>query len=131
VSFVTQQPPGDQSDEPVPSPEEIAEELDAAAEEHDALDEERRYPSTLGGAFYLLVLAMGAVGIAIVWGGDWRLGIRCLAGGLCFAALLRLVLPARDAGMLAVRNRFFDAILLGGVGAAILFLSTTIPNQPG
>jgi hypothetical protein len=131
VSFVTQQPPGDQSDEPVPSPEEIAEELDAAAEEHDALEEERRYPSTLGGAFYLLVLAMGAVGIAIVWGGDWRLGIRCLAGGLCFAALLRLVLPARDAGMLAVRNRFFDAILLGGVGAAILFLSTTIPNQPG
>ncbi|MDX6374775.1 MAG: hypothetical protein QOD98_3763 [Nocardioidaceae bacterium] len=131
MSFVTQQPPGDQSDEPVPSPEEIAEELDAAAEEHDALDEERRYPSTLGGAFYLLVLAMGAVGIAIVWGGDWRLGIRCLAGGLCFAALLRLVLPARDAGMLAVRNRFFDAILLGGVGAAILFLSTTIPNQPG
>jgi hypothetical protein len=131
VSFVTQQPPGDQSDEPVPSPEEIAEELDAVAEEHDALEEERRYPSTLGGAFYLLVLAMGAVGIAIVWGGDWRLGIRCLAGGLCFAALLRLVLPARDAGMLAVRNRFFDAILLGGVGAAILFLSATIPNQPG
>jgi hypothetical protein len=131
VTFVTQQPSAEPSDEHVPSPEEIAEELDAAAEEHDALEEEeRRYPSTLGGAFYLLVLATGAVGIGIVWGGDWRLGIRCLAGGLCFAALLRLVLPARDAGMLAVRNRFFDAILLGGVGAAIFFLSATIPNQP-
>jgi hypothetical protein len=123
---MTQEPPV----EP-PSPEEIAEELDAAAEEQDAAGAERRYPSTLGGAFYLLVLAMAAVGIAVVWGGDWRLGIRCLAGGLCFAAVLRLVLPARDAGMLAVRNRFFDAILLGGVGAAIFFLSTTIPNQPG
>ena len=123
--------PGDSVDEPVPSPEEIAEELDAAAEEHEEVEEERRYPSTLGGAFYLLVLAMGGIGIAIVWGGDWRLGIRCLAGGLCFAALQRLVLPARDVGMLAVRNRFFDAILLGGVGAAIFFLSTTIPNQPG
>jgi hypothetical protein len=33
--------------------------------------------------------------------------------------------------MLAVRNRFFDALLLGGVGAAIFFLVTTIPNQPG
>jgi hypothetical protein len=140
VSFVTEQPsaeppyPGEPGDEPVPSPEEIAEELEAAAEEQQAdesrQEEERRYPSTIGGAFYLLVLAMAGVGIAIVWGGDWRLGIRCLAGGLCFAALLRLVLPARDAGMLAVRNRFFDAILLGGVGAAIFFLATTIPSQP-
>jgi len=115
-----------------PSPEEVAAELDAAAEEHaERVEEERRYPSTIGGAFYLLVLAVGAVGVAIVWSGDWRLGIRCLAGGLCLAALLRLVLPARDAGMLAVRNRFFDAVLLGGLGAAILFLATTIPNQPG
>ena len=121
------------ADEPVPSPEEITEELDAAAEEHEAAQpvEERRYPSTIGGAFYLLVLAIAGLGIVIAWHGDWRLGIRCLAGGLCFAALLRLVLPARDAGMLAVRNRFFDAILLGGAGAAILFLASTIPNQPG
>jgi hypothetical protein len=115
--------------EPVPSPEEIAEELDAAAEEH--AEAERRYPSTIGGAFYLAVLALAAAGIAIVWSGDWRLGIRCLAGALCVAAVLRLVLPARDAGMLAVRNRYFDTVLLGGVGAAIFFLATTIPNQPG
>jgi len=142
VSSLTVEPPveppvpgdvGDAQDEAVPSPEEIAEELDAAAEEHHAAQpsEERRYPSTIGGAFYLLVLAISGLGIAVAWHGDWRLGIRCLAGGLCFAALLRLVLPARDAGMLAVRNRFFDAILLGGVGAAILFLASTIPNQPG
>jgi hypothetical protein len=131
VTFVTDEPTAEPTGPP--SPEEIAAELDAAAEEHaeheGQLEDERRYPSTIGGAFYLVVLAMGAVGIAIVWGGDWQLGIRCLAGGLCFAALLRLVLPARDAGMLAVRNRFFDAILLGGLGAAIFFLATTIPNQ--
>jgi hypothetical protein len=125
VSSVTHEP----VDEPVPTPEEIAEELDAVAAE-PAPAGERRYPSTIGGVFYLLVLAMGGIGIAIVWGGDWRLGIRCLAGGLCLAALLRLVLPARDAGMLAVRNRFFDAILLGGIGAALFFLASTIPDQP-
>ena len=114
------------------------------AEEPDRLDEpelepdieppmelERRYPSTIGGLFYLVVLAAGATGIAIVWTGDWRLGIRCLAAGLCFACLLRLVLPSRDAGMLAVRSRLFDAILLGGLGAALFFLAQTIPNQPG
>jgi hypothetical protein len=116
------------SEEPPP-------ELPSAEEEPDGLvppmEEERRYPSTIGGLFYLLVLAAGATGIAIVWSGDWRLGIRCLAAGLCFASLLRLVLPSRDAGMLAVRSRFFDAILLGGLGAALFFLAQTIPNQPG
>jgi hypothetical protein len=138
---VTQEPPAEPpapGEEPVPSPEEIAEELEAVAEaeveqadEPDEADDERRYPSTIGGAFYLLVLASGALGIAIVWSGDWRLGIQCLAGGLCFAALLRLVLPARDAGMLAVRNRWFDAVLLGAMGAALFFLATTIPGAPG
>ncbi len=125
------EPPATGGDPPVPSPEEIAEELEAAAEEQEPDEEDRRHPSTIGGAFYLLILATGAVGIAIVWGGDWRLGIRCLAGGLSFAALLRLVLPARDAGMLAVRSRLFDAILLGALGAALFFLATTIPGEPG
>ncbi len=124
-------PAGD--DPPVPSPEEIAEELEAAAEEYEETHdvEERRYPSTIGGFFYLLVLAAGGVGIAIAWSGDWQLGVRCLAGALCVAALLRLVLPAKDAGMLAVRHRFFDALLLGGVGAALFFLAATIPEQLG
>ena len=102
----------------------------ADAEAVDA-DDERRYPSTIGGAFYLLVLIFAAIGIGIAWAGDWRLGIRCLAGGLCFAALLRLVLPARDAGMLAVRHRLFDCVLLGAVGLALFFLAATIPDQPG
>jgi hypothetical protein len=126
LSSVTEEPPAEPPAEPVPSPEEIAEELDAAAEEQQ---DDRRHPSTIGGAFYLVVLALAAVGIAIVWTGDWRLGIRCLAGALCFAALLRLVLPARDAGMLAVRNRLLDAFLMGGAGVALFFLATTIPNQ--
>ena len=130
MTFVTQQPPAESRS---PPRRRSPHELDAAAEEHEAeaSTQERRYPSTIGGAFYLLILGVGAGGIAIAWHGDWRLGIRCLAGGLCFAALLRLVLPARDAGMLAVRNRFFDVILLGGLGAAIFFLASTIPNQPG
>jgi hypothetical protein len=125
------EPPATGGDPPVPSPEEIAEELEAAVEEqHESVAEDRRHPSTIGGAFYLLILASGALGIAIAWAGDWRLGVRCLAGGLSFAALLRLVLPSRDAGMLAVRSRLFDAILLGALSAALFFLATTIPGEP-
>jgi len=108
-----------------------ANDLDPVPEEPSADDGERRYPSTIGGAFYLVVLATATVGLAIAWSGDWRLGVRCLAGGLCFAALLRLVLPRRDAGMLAVRHRLVDTVILGGMGAALFFLATTIPNQPG
>jgi hypothetical protein len=93
-------------------------------------DDVRRHPSTIGGAFYLGVLAAAGVGIAIVWSGDWRVGVRVIAGAVLFAALLRLVLPARDAGMLAVRKRWWDCVMLAGVGATLLFLAATIPNQP-
>ena len=90
----------------------------------------RRYPSTIGGMFYLVVLAITAVGIGIVSTGNWRLGTRWVAGALIFAALLRLVLPRRDAGMLAVRHRMVDCAMLAGVGVALIILAATIPDQP-
>ncbi len=94
-------------------------------------DEPRRYPSTLGGAFYLLVLATSAVALGIVVWGQWRTGIRVAGTALVLAALVRLIMPSKDAGMLAVRSKVLDAVMLGGVGAAFFFLTATIPNQPG
>ncbi len=44
------------------------------------------------------------------------------------SALLRAVLPARDAGMLAVRNRWFDVTLLAVIGGVLWFLASTIPS---
>ncbi|MFA6575601.1 MAG: DUF3017 domain-containing protein [Nocardioides sp.] len=98
----------------------------------DQLEEpqERRYPSTIGGAFYLMVLVTSAIGIGIVMGGNWRLGVRLLASALVAASALRLVLPERDAGMLAVRHRFIDCTLLAGVGGALFWLAASIPEQP-
>ena len=104
---------------------------DAAPTPPDADPEHgRRYPSTIGGIFYLVVLAVTGVGIGIVATGDWRAGIRWVAGGLLLASLVRLVLPTREAGMLAVRHRAFDCIVLATVGALLIFLASTIPNQP-
>jgi hypothetical protein len=127
----------DRDQEPVPTEAEVADELAAAeaadtaeSADGDEAEDERRYPSTIGGAFYILVLAVSAVGIGIVWYGDWRLGVRFLAGSLCAAGALRVVLRQRDAGMLAVRNRFLDATVLVGIGAALFFLTATIPDQP-
>jgi hypothetical protein len=114
---VTQEP-----DLPDPDPDEI---------EEPGEDEDRRYPSTIGGAFYLAILVVCGAGIAVVAGGDWRLGLRVLAAGLMFAAGLRLVLPARDAGMLAVRHRAIDVTVLAAMGGFIWFLAGDIPDQPG
>ena len=87
-------------------------------------------PSTLGGAVYLLVLAVSAVGLVIVAQGSWRGGVRWIAAGLELAAVARLVIPRHQAGMLAVRRRPVDVAILALAGAALWFLSTSIPNQP-
>lgn len=117
------QPP-EQLEDPVPTVSEIAEEI--------AEEEGRRYPSTIGGFLYLWVLAAAALGVAWTWlGDDWRLGVTWISGALLAAAGLRLVLPSRDAGMLAVRHRAVDVLLLGAIGGVLLFLARTIPNQPG
>jgi hypothetical protein len=77
------------------------------------------------------VLIATAVGIGIVWRGhDWRLGIRVVSAALAAAAALRLVLPQRDAGMLAVRPRLVDVIILGGVAVTLFVLAINIPDQP-
>ena len=90
----------------------------------------RRYPSTIGGLLYLVVLVVVGFGLYVAGTGDWRSGAKWIGAALVGAAVLRLVLRTRDAGMLAVRHRFVDAGLLAAVGVAVIFLSESIPNQP-
>jgi hypothetical protein len=93
-------------------------------------EQPRRYPSTIGGAFYLSILAVAGTALFITYRHDWRLGIQILGGSCLAAALIRLVLANRDAGMLAVRNRFIDVSLLTGAGILLIVLATTIPDMP-
>ena len=90
----------------------------------------RRYPSTIGGLFYLVVLVAAGLGIWIAWSGDWRFGIKWVGAALIFAGLVRLLLRQRDAGMLAVRHRWVDVLMLMGTGAVLIVLTESIPNQP-
>lgn len=73
---------------------------------------------------------MTFVGLVVAATSDWRLGIRILSGVLGFAALLRLALPEKDAGMLAVRHRLLDVTLLVAIATALFALAATIPDQP-
>lgn len=102
------------------------------ADDQGAGSPRRRWlPAHLGGYAYLAVLAAGAVGLWIVTTGDWRVGVRWMAAGLLGGAAVRLVLAERQAGMLAVRNRYVDAGALAAVGVALLLLASGIPEQPG
>jgi DUF3017 family protein len=117
---------GEPASEPVEPVEPVVEDVPAESAEPEG----RRYPSTLGGLCYLAVLAVSVVGLVVVTQGDWRLGVKWIAASLGAAAVARLLLPAPQAGMLAVRRRSLDVLLLASVGAALWFLSATIPNQP-
>ena len=89
----------------------------------------RGFPSTIGGYVYLVVLAAAVVGLGLVGFGLWRVGIIVLAAGLGAASLGRAVLRTKDAGMLAVRNRWFDVALLGLTAAALWALAVTVPGE--
>jgi len=80
---------------------------------------------------HLAVLVCVAAGIYIAWHqgshGGGRGGV--IAGGaLLAAALMRLVLPARVAGLLAVRNRATDAVTLIVLGACLLATGLVLPG---
>lgn len=132
---MTSEPQGESPEEPEEGPhgaskeeEQPGEALEEAPEPQ--LPEPRRYPRTLGGMLYLVVLAATVVGLVIVNRGSWRDGVCWIGGALIFAALVRSVLRGRDAGMLAVRNRVVDATMLAVVGGLLIFLALTIPDQP-
>ncbi|QIX25858.1 DUF3017 domain-containing protein [Nocardioides sp. JQ2195] len=91
---------------------------------------EIRKPSTLGGVVYLAVLAAALIGVVVAATGAWRTGVSWLALALLVAAGTRLALPDDDAGMLQVRRKFFDAVVLIGMGVVLLVLVATIPDQP-
>lgn len=122
----------DQPEPPVepPEPPESVPPVSAEPPPEDP-DEPRRYPSTIGGAFYLLVLGVVAVAMVVVALDEWRTGIRLMGGALIFAAAVRLVLRRRDAGMLAVRHKVLDAAVLIVLGGSLIFLAGSIPDQPG
>jgi hypothetical protein len=80
---------------------------------------------------YLVVLVIVAAGIYISWyqgSLDAGRGAIVAGAGLLLAAVVRLVLPARFAGLLAVRNRTTDVITLIVLGASLLIAGVALPG---
>ena len=76
----------------------------------------------------LAVLAVVAVGLALVAIEHWRKGLTVMGLALVGAALLRLFLPERRVGFLAVRSRPVDVVLLAAAGVALTAISLAIPG---
>ncbi len=91
---------------------------------------DRWWPERLGGVVYLILLAATLLGVAVVTLWSWRWGTRLIGGALVAGGAARLILPGAHAGMLAVRPRLLDVPMLILLGASILVLSVSIPEQP-
>jgi Protein of unknown function (DUF3017) len=75
-----------------------------------------------------LVLLVVGVGLLLVAFEYWRTGLVVMGLALVGAGLLRLFLPVRSAGFLAVRSRPVDVVLLAGAGLALTVIARTIPS---
>jgi len=88
-------------------------------------------PQTLGGAVYLVVVAMALTGLVIAAAGAWRTGVSWLGASLVVGSVCRLILPERSAGMLRVRRKYADVGMLALAGVALVVLAVVVPNQQG
>ena len=89
-----------------------------------------RKPRTVGGVVYLGVLAATCAGLGLVAFGPWRLGLGVIGGSLITGALARLVIPRDNAGMLGMRPKLVDVLVLIVLGSGLVVLAAVIPNQP-
>lgn len=77
----------------------------------------------------LLVLALGSTGIAYAAAvpRHWLRGVLLLAVACGIAGVCRLLLPVRQAGLLAVRGRLTDVVCYLGLAVAITVLGLALP----
>ena len=79
----------------------------------------------------LVVLGAGAGGLVTVALGAFRPGCVLLGSGVLFAAFARAALPVRRVGLLVVRSRAFDVLVLVILGLGIVAFALIVPPARG
>jgi len=74
----------------------------------------------------LAVLVAVGVGLLLVTFDHWRRGLVVVGLAPVGAALLRLLLPVRRVGFLAVRSRPVDVVLMAGTGLVLTVIALAI-----
>jgi hypothetical protein len=85
----------------------------------------------LGTLAFLVCLALTAVGIALAAFGSFRQGVGYVGTSLLLACLARFVIPDRMAGLLRVRRKALDVVLLGVLGIGIVVLTLLVRDVRG
>lgn len=75
-----------------------------------------------------LVIAIFAVGLALVIMMHWRRGTFIMGFALIVAAAFRALLPPEKAGLLVVRSKAFDLAGLLLAGASMMALAAFVPG---
>lgn len=76
----------------------------------------------------LTCLAVFIVGIVLVVDWHWRRGTFVMGLSMLLAAILRIILPPKLAGLLVVRTKIFDVSVLIAGWLAISFLAVFVPG---
>lgn len=76
-------------------------------------------------------LAVVVAGLVVVASGHFRRGTVLLAFGVALAFFLRLLLPGREAGLLAVRSKRVDVTVLAMLALAVSVLALWVPPPSG
>jgi len=83
-------------------------------------------------AWPLLVVLAGVVAglvVATLGQATWRAGCLLIGASLGVGAMLRLALPSREAGLLQVRGKAFDTVLLVLLAAVVIVLAILVPTR--
>jgi hypothetical protein len=94
-----------------------------------AADADRSAAGVLAWLPYLIVLAGVAVGLSVAGQGSLHAGrgAAVVGGALLAAAVARLLLPPRYAGLLASRGKALDVAAFAVLGAAVLGAALSLP----
>ncbi|MQA02808.1 MAG: DUF3017 domain-containing protein [Streptosporangiales bacterium] len=80
----------------------------------------------------LLTVCLGiGGGLAYLGLVDFKQGSMIVAVFVCLAAFLRIVLPERTVGLLAVRSRVVDVLSLLILGLALAIITVVVPHPGG
>ncbi len=76
---------------------------------------------------FLIALGVVIGGIIVVANDHFKRGTVIIAGGVCIAAFLRMVVPSERAGLLQVRSRLLDVLTLALLGGGTLIAALIVP----
>ncbi|HEY2765381.1 MAG TPA: DUF3017 domain-containing protein [Pseudonocardiaceae bacterium] len=91
------------------------------------MTDQTRWRTQLGFSAVLLVMLIAMVRIVQY---HWREGAAIIGAALLLAAGLRALLPAEQAGLLAIRRRGLDVLTYVAFGVLVLALALTITGGP-